>query len=137
MALVSSCTDNEERTRELAEASLAYLQGRIRNESQDPRLRVALGQTYALLGRKAEALREGRMAIDIFPMSRDAIRGHAYQTLLSEIYAQAGEELAALDLLEQLLAIPGLLSPNMIKTNPLYRTLHGHPRYEALIAGAS
>jgi tetratricopeptide (TPR) repeat protein len=137
MALVSSCTDNNERTQELAEASLAYLQGRIRNESQDPRLRLALGQTYALLGRKAEALREGRMAIDIFPMSRDAIRGHAYQVRQSEIYALAGEKEAALDLLEQLMAIPGGLSPNLIKTNPLYRSLHDNPRYEALIAGAS
>jgi len=77
------------------------------------------------------------MAIDIFPMSRDAIRGHAYQTRLSEIYALAGEEEAALDLLEQLLAMPGLLSPNLIKTNPLYRSFHGNPRYEGLIAGAS
>ena len=77
------------------------------------------------------------LAIDIFPMSRDVIRGHAYQTRLSEIYAMVGEEEAALDLLEKLLAMPGVLSPNLIKVNPLYRSLHGNAWFQALTEGAS
>jgi TolB-like protein/Tfp pilus assembly protein PilF len=46
--------------------------------------RCVLGLIYAALGRKEEALREGRRAVELLPMERDAIRGKAMDQISGE-----------------------------------------------------
>jgi len=57
----------------------------------------------AELGLKENALREAKRAIELCPVSRDAVDGPFYETMLALVYAMTGEHDAALTQLEQIL----------------------------------
>ena len=86
----------------------------------------------AYLGRKAEAVREGRRGLELWPISRDAYFGPYVQLQLVRIYILTGEPDLALDLLEPLLRIPFYLSPSWLRLDPAFGPLRGNPRFEAL-----
>ncbi len=100
----------------------------------DPRVRSVLGLAYADFGRKEEAIREGRQAVELVPVTEDAIKGAAYLEHLAAIYTAVGEPAAACELLAELLAMPSDLSVPMLKLDPRWRSLAGHPGFEALLA---
>ena len=66
-----------------------------------------LGQLYSLMGRKEEAIREGKRATELQPESADAFGGPTYSGMLALIYARTGENDQALALIERLLKTPG------------------------------
>ncbi len=57
----------------------------------DARYRSALGIAYAGLGRKEDAIREGELAVELLPMSKEAWRGAYRVEDLARIYATVGE----------------------------------------------
>ncbi|GAH72517.1 unnamed protein product, partial [marine sediment metagenome] len=65
-----------------------------------------LGIAYAGLGRREEAIREGKLAVAIMPLSRDALAGTTMILDLAKIYSMLGEHDAAIDQLGILLSIP-------------------------------
>jgi len=74
------------------------------------RLHSALGLAYAFLGRTEEAIKEGRRALELMPVSKDALDGPLYVQRLARIYAILGEYDPAIEKLEYLLSIPSPLS---------------------------
>jgi tetratricopeptide (TPR) repeat protein len=66
-----------------------------------------LGWLYAFMGRKEDAIREGRRAVDLKPESKDAVDGVIVNCYLALIYARVGEKDLAFQLLERLLETPG------------------------------
>ena len=51
------------------------LEGRTASRPDDPTLHAALGFAYAGLGRREEAIREGRRAVELRPLSKDTWLG--------------------------------------------------------------
>lgn len=107
---------------------------RLQNQPDDPRLHGALGIAYAGLGRKQEAIAEGRRGVELLPVSKEAQRGYYREWDLARIYAMVGEHDAALDRLEYLLSIPGHLTPAWLRIDPTWDPLRGHPRFQKLLA---
>jgi tetratricopeptide (TPR) repeat protein len=66
-----------------------------------------LGLLYAYQGRKEDALREGRRAVELEPESQNAFHGAVAAANLALIYARTGEATLAINLIERLLATPG------------------------------
>jgi TolB-like protein/Flp pilus assembly protein TadD len=66
-----------------------------------------LGLVCAFLGRKEEAIGEGRRAVELRPISKDAVDGAIMLCYLAVIYAQTGENDQAITLIRQLLQTPG------------------------------
>jgi len=66
-----------------------------------------LGWFYAFAGRKDEAIREGRRAVELKPESKDAFDGAIMNCYLALIYARVGENDLAIPLIERLLKTPG------------------------------
>ena len=97
---------------------------------------VLYGITLAYLGRKAEAIREGRQAVALMPIAKDALWGPFIQYQLVRIYLLLGEPELALDALEPLFKIPYYLSPGWLKIDPTFDPLRNHPRFLRLVAGA-
>lgn len=58
------------------------------------------------MGRKADALREGRRATELRPVSRDVIEGAVAEAFLALIYARVGEPDQAIAQITRLLTIP-------------------------------
>ena len=86
------------------------------------------------LGRKEDAIREGRRAVELLPLSKDAIVGAALMENLALIYAWTGEKEAASDQLAILTSIPHDLSYGRLRLHPAWDPLRGHPAFEKIVA---
>jgi TolB-like protein/tRNA A-37 threonylcarbamoyl transferase component Bud32 len=86
------------------------------------------------LGRKTEAIREGRRAVQILPVSRDPINGAHLIEYLALTYAWSGQPALACDQLETATKIPGTLSYGQLKLSPMWDDLRGNPRFEKIVA---
>jgi Flp pilus assembly protein TadD len=93
-----------------------------------------LGLIDAGLGRKEEAMREGRRAVELVPAEKDALVGPTMVKYLAMIAAWIGEK----DLACQQLAIavrpPSTVSYGQLKLLPFWDPLRGDPRFEKIVA---
>jgi non-specific serine/threonine protein kinase len=92
-----------------------------------------LGLIDAALGRKQEALREGRRAVELLPVEKDAVRGMAMVKFLAMIAAWAGDKDIACEQLAIAVRNPSDLSYGQLKLMPFWDPLRGDPRFEALV----
>jgi serine/threonine-protein kinase len=93
-----------------------------------------LGMIDAALGRKEDALREGRRAIEMLPVSKDPINGTHMIENLAVIAAWVGEKELACEQLDAALKLPGTLSYGQLKLLPYWDPLRGYPRFEKIVA---
>jgi tetratricopeptide (TPR) repeat protein len=93
----------------------------------------ALGQTYALLGRKDEAIREAERAEELLPISKDAIQGQYLLGDVAQIYSLVGEPDEALDRIEYLLSVPSALTAAQLRLHPNWDPLRDHPRFAEIL----
>src|SRR5512134_2205268 len=124
---------DQEKVRAYADSARISLQEQLRATPGDAQLRVLLGTALAYLGRRDEAVSEGRQAVALLPVSKDAHTGAYVQHQLTRIYLLLGEHERALDQLEPLLNIPYYLSPGWLRIDPTFAPLRGNPRFERLI----
>lgn len=96
-----------------------------------------LGQTYAGLDRRDDAIREGKRALELWPESDDALHGPHVTTLVAEIYAMLGDAEGALPLVEHLLSAPQGLTPSLLKLDPIWDPLRNDARFRKLIASSN
>jgi TolB-like protein/Flp pilus assembly protein TadD len=100
-----------------------------------------LGWFYAFAGRKDEAIREGRRAVELKPESKDAFDGAIMNCYLALIYARVGENDLAIPLIERLLKTPGAVDSvdysitlNDLKFRWEWDPIRNDPRFQKLIA---
>ncbi len=67
------------------------------------------------------------------PISREALRGAVRAEDLARVQALVGDPDAAIDLLEELLAKPTRLCAQVVRLDPAWDFLRGHPRFQALL----
>ena len=93
-----------------------------------------LGLIDAGLGRKEEALREGRRAIELAPIATDSLNGVDALYNYAVICAWTGERDLAIEHLETLAKIPAGPSYGDIRLSPNWDPLRGDPRFEKIVA---
>jgi TolB-like protein/Tfp pilus assembly protein PilF len=93
-----------------------------------------MGMIDAGLGRKEEALREGRRAVELLPISRDAVAGTAFAINLAQIYAWTGKKDLAIEQIAAIERVPNQLSYGLLKLHPIWDSLRGDPRFEQIVA---
>ena len=116
------------------ESAKILLEKKIVEHPDDPRYHSSLGIAYAGIGQKEEAIREGKKAVELLPMSKDAAYGIPYVLDLAVIYIMVGEYDLALDQMEYLLSVPSWLSAGWLEMGIRFTPLRTHPRYKVLIA---
>jgi TolB-like protein/Tfp pilus assembly protein PilF len=93
-----------------------------------------LGMADAALGHKEDAIREGRRAVELLPVTKDAIIGAQLVRNLAIIYAWTGEKDLAFEQLTIAAQIPGYLSYGQLRLHPYFDSLRGDPRFEKIVA---
>jgi len=94
----------------------------------------ALGLIDAGLGRKQEALREGRRAVELLPVARDSLGGADMIQGFAIICAWIDEKDLALQQLAISAQIPGGVTYGQLKLHPFWDPLRGDPRFEKIVA---
>jgi serine/threonine protein kinase/Flp pilus assembly protein TadD len=117
-----------------------------RNQPDSPAAHSALGLLYAYIGRKDDALRESRQAVDLCPESKDALNGPQYSYNLALVYALTGEIDRAITLVDRLLRVPaatlrqnfweGGITQAELRLRWQWDKLRGDPRFQKLLDGS-
>jgi TolB-like protein/Flp pilus assembly protein TadD len=93
-----------------------------------------LGMADAALGQKEDAIREGHRAVELLPVTKDAIIGAQLVQNLALIYAWTGEKDLAFEQLAIATGIPGYLSYGQLRLHPRWDPLRGDPRFDKIAA---
>ena len=93
-----------------------------------------LGMADAALGNKEDAIREGRHAVELLPVTKDAIIGPLLVQNLALVYAWTGEKDLSLEQLAIAARMPGYLSYGKLRLHPYWGSLRGDPRFEKIAA---
>lgn len=118
-----------------ADSARILLEPLVENDPEDAFLRGSLGECYSLLGRKNEAIREGKKAVELLPVAKDAVAAPQLISILATTYATHGEHDAAIEQLTYLLSIPSSVSVKSIRLDPTWwGPLHKEPRFQEMMA---
>ena len=93
-----------------------------------------LGLIDAGLGRKADAIAEGKRACELLPLSKDSWEGPSYVVNLAIIYSWLGEKDLALEQLKISTQNPVGITYGDLKLQPYWDSLRGDPRFEKIVA---
>ncbi len=115
------------------DSARTVIEEQIRSVPDDEYLHLFLGKAYAGMSRAEDAIREGKLAVELLPVSEDAFVGPDFVAGLAEIYAIVGEYDLAIDQLEYQISIPSWASIPYLRTWPEYAPLRDHPRFKALV----
>jgi len=126
-----------ERARPYYQSATTTLKGEIGKRSDDARLHSALGLALAGLGKKEDAIREGKRGVELMPVTKEAWRGAYREFELAKIYAMVGEQEPAIDILEHLLTMPFNASAHWLSLDPVWTPLRTNARFQKLIAEKS
>jgi len=92
-----------------------------------------LGLIDAALGRKEEALREGRRAVELMPVEKDSITGPVMIKYLAMIAGWAGDKDLACEQLARVIHPPSPVTYGELKLRPFWDPLRGDPRFEKIV----
>ncbi|MFW9842747.1 MAG: protein kinase [Candidatus Thorarchaeota archaeon] len=106
---------------------------RLRTDSSMIFYHAILGVAYAGLDRKRDAIREGMVAVEAFPIAEDALYGPGMFEVLGQIYIMTGEFESAIDIVDSLMRIPAGIGIYDLRHHPKWDPLRDHPRFKALI----
>ena len=95
-----------------------------------------LGLIDAYLGRKQEALREGRRAVELVRAEKDLSVGVAIATNLAMIAACVGDKDLAFEQLDSIIRLPSALSYGGLTLWPWWDPLRGDARFEKILEEA-
>ena len=93
-----------------------------------------LGLIDAGLGRKEEALHEGRRAVELVPVEKDALVGPTMVKYLAMIAAWVGDKDLACEQLAIAIRPPSTVSYGQLKLLPFWDPLRSDPRFEKIVA---
>jgi len=118
-ARINGLMDNRKLEQTYYDSARSILESKIEERPEDERFHSSLGIAYAGLGRKEEAIREGKLGVKLLSKAH--------------IYVMVGEFDAAIDQLEFLLSLPEFLSIHLLRLDPTWEPLRDHPRFKNLL----
>lgn len=124
---------------ENAKTSAAFAVAREKVESKlrdDPDNAFWLGVLCVVdagLGHKEQAISEGRRAVSLLPVSKDAVDGPVVEESLAMSYAWLGETDSAMELLTDLANRPGGPDYGELLLDPAWRDVRSDPRFQKML----
>jgi len=128
------------KAQEALELARPALEAAVQEAPASAERHAVLGCLYAFMGRKDDAMREGRLTVELKPESTDAVDGTLMSGYLALIYARVGENDLAISLIDRLLKIPGpvdsanySITVNDLKYRWEWDPLRTDPRFQAIV----
>jgi TolB-like protein/Tfp pilus assembly protein PilF len=134
VGLAARTFGEEERARTAFTAARAVEEKAVRDQPEYAPAWSRLALIDAALGRKEEAIREGRRACELLPLAKDALDGASYLKNLAIVYAWVGEKDLALEQLAVAAQVPASVTYGELKLYPQWDSLRDDPRFEKIVA---
>jgi len=132
--LVSRMTKDDANARSAFTEARTEQEKMVRANPDDAGALCILGLIDAALGRKEEAMSEGRRTVELLPLQKDANSGTRMIVCLAKIAAWAGDNDLACQQLERASYLPNGVSYGDLKLKPWYDPLRGDPCFEKIVA---
>jgi TolB-like protein/class 3 adenylate cyclase/Tfp pilus assembly protein PilF len=133
-ALIARAEGDAQRAHDSFAVARLKIETKLRDDPEDGVLLAMLGLIDAGLSHKKEALAEGRRAVELRPISNDALDGAVVIGNLAMIYAWVGDVDSAIEQLMFLAKKPGGPDYGQLKLDPAWDSLRGDPRFEKIVA---
>ena len=127
--------DNEAAMSAFADAR-EEMEAVLKKQPDYPEAISVLGMIDAGLGRKDDAIREGRRAVELLPVTKDVMTGPELLRNLALIYAWTGEKDLALDQIAAALQGPDHITYGQLRLYPWWDAIRGDPRFDKLVEEA-
>jgi TolB-like protein/regulator of sirC expression with transglutaminase-like and TPR domain len=134
MATVYALMKDEAKASAKFEEARLQAEAAVRESPEDGPRHALLGLIYAGLGRCAEAIAEGKRAVESLPDTKDAFDGPILAITRARISVMCGDHTTALALIERSLRIPAGITVNELQRDPTWDPLRNDPRFKQLIA---
>jgi TolB-like protein/predicted Ser/Thr protein kinase/Tfp pilus assembly protein PilF len=132
--LVSRMTKDDAKAHSAFTAARTEQERLVRANPDDAGALCVLGLIDSALGRKEEALREGRRTIELLSLEKDANSGTRMIVCLAKIAAWIGDNDLACEQLARASYLPNGVSYGDLKLKPWYDPLRGDPCFERIVA---
>ena len=133
-ALVARARGDTAGARSAFSSARDEVERRLQDAPDQSQSLCVLGMIDAALGRKDEAIREGRRAVELLPLEKDSINGALAIEYLAVTYAWTGEKDQAIEQLKRAASIPSDVSYGQLRLHPFWDPLRGDPRFEEIVA---
>jgi serine/threonine protein kinase/tetratricopeptide (TPR) repeat protein len=133
-AIIARMTKDEGKARAALTAARAEQEKNVQVQPNYGPPLCVLGLIDAALGRREEALREGRRAVELLPVEKDAMNGPLMIKYSAMIAAWVGNKDLACEQLATAIRFPSFLSYGHLKLLPFWDPLRGDPRFEKIVA---
>jgi TolB-like protein/Tfp pilus assembly protein PilF/predicted Ser/Thr protein kinase len=132
--LIARMTKDDRKTQSAFAAARTEQEKTIQAQPDYGPALCVLGLIDAGLGRKEEALREARRAVELLPVEKDSINGMRMIEYFAIIAAWIGDKDLACEQLVTAISHPSFLSYGHLKLLPFWDPLRGDPRFEKIVA---
>src|SRR5438132_6473765 len=133
--LIARAQGDAQKTREAFGAARVKIEAKLRDQPDDGVLLATLGLIDAGPSRKQEAIAEGLRAVELRPISNDAVDGAAVIGNLAMIYAWVGDIDSAMERLVFLAKTPGGPEYGQLKFDPAWDAVRRDPRFAKMLDG--
>jgi tetratricopeptide (TPR) repeat protein len=138
--LVTRARGDKQKAMAAFAAAREKLEAKFGDKPKDVSYFAYIARLDAGLGRKEEAIREARQAVELMPIAKDSLNGPALVANLALVYAWTGEHDRALEQLEKVATLPRVwhdaVTYGDLLLNPCWDSLRGDPRFEKIVAAA-
>jgi TolB-like protein/Tfp pilus assembly protein PilF/predicted Ser/Thr protein kinase len=131
--VIARMTKDDDKARSAFSAARAEQEKIVQAQPNYGPALCVLGLIDAGLGRKEEALREGRRAVELLPVEKDSMNGTNMIRYLAIIAAWVGDKDLACEQVASIIRRPSNVSYGQLKLLPFWDPLRGDPRFEKLV----
>ena len=135
--VIARMTGNDDDARAIFNAARAQQEKTVQAEPNYGPALCVLGLIDAGLGRREEALREARRAVELVSVEKDALVGPTMIKYLAMIAAWTGDKDLACEQLAIAIRPPSTISYGQLKLLPCWDPLRGDPRFEKIVASVA
>jgi tetratricopeptide (TPR) repeat protein len=132
-AITARSFGEQDRARAAFEIARIAVEKTVREQPSYAQPLSVLGVIDAALGRKEQAIDEGRRAMELLPVKKDAMSGPAMVENMALIYAWVGEKEKACEQLAVVTSIPNDLSYGKLRLYPFWDSLRGETCFEKIV----
>jgi len=123
----------DSRSRAVYDSALAILSVEIKSAPDEPQYHSMLGVAFAGAGDSARAVKQGERAVDLGPVSADAVTGAMWRHNLAIIYTMVGDYESAATELRFLLTSPSDVTKPYLSNYPAFQPMRKRDDFQTLL----